>query len=187
MRPASSSVERNSRTAAEELGDFTTTARVLPISLMAIGIGIVATFVAWFLLKLIGLFTNIFYYQRWDTGLSSPAGNHLGVFAIAVPVIGSLIVGLMARYGSERIRGHGIPEAIESILMNGSRVHPRLAILKPVSAAISVGSGRSEEHTSELQSQSNLVCRLLLEKKKKKKTPQTHKNKKNIKHEVIKQ
>src|SRR5438270_1485514 len=141
MRPASSSVERNSRTAAEELGDFTTTARVLPISLMAIGIGIVATFVAWFLLKLIGLFTNIFYYQRWDTGLSSPAGNHLGVFAIAVPVIGSLIVGLMARYGSERIRGHGIPEAIESILMNGSRVHPRLAILKPVSAAISIGSG----------------------------------------------
>ena len=114
---------------------------MIPISLIAIVIGIVATFVAWFLLKLIGLFTNIFYYQRWDTALSSPAGNHLGVFAIAVPVIGSLIVGLMARYGSERIRGHGIPEAIESILMNGSRVHPKLAILKPISAAISIGSG----------------------------------------------
>jgi CIC family chloride channel protein len=126
---------------AEELGDFTATSRMIPISVIAIGIGVVATFVAWFLLKLIGLFTNIFYYQRWDTALSSPAGNHLGVFAIAVPVIGSLIVGLMARYGSERIRGHGIPEAIESILMNGSKVHPRLAVLKPISAAISIGSG----------------------------------------------
>ncbi len=126
---------------SEELGDFTTTVQVIPISVMAIIIGFIASFVAWFLLKLIGLFTNLFYYQRIDTALSSPAGNHLGLFAVAVPVIGSLIVGLMARYGSERIRGHGIPEAIESILMNGSRVHPRLAILKPISAAISIGSG----------------------------------------------
>ncbi len=126
---------------SEELGDFTTTIQVIPISVLAIIIGVIATYVAWFLLKLIGLFTNLFYYQRIDTALSSPAGNHLGVFAIAVPIIGSLIVGLMARYGSERIRGHGIPEAIESILMNGSRVHPRLAILKPLSSAISIGSG----------------------------------------------
>lgn len=125
----------------EELGDFTTTFQVIPISVMAIFVGFIASLVAWLLLRLIGIFTNLFYYQRWDTALSSPAGNHLGVFAIAVPVIGSLIVGLMARYGSERIRGHGIPEAIESILMSGSRVHPRLAILKPLSAAISIGSG----------------------------------------------
>ncbi len=129
------------KNSSEKLGDFTTTIEVIPISLLAIVIGVIASYVAWFLLKLIGLFTNLFYYQRIDTALSSPAGNHLGVFAIAVPVLGSLIVGLMARYGSERIRGHGIPEAIESILMNGSRVHPRLAILKPVSAAISIGSG----------------------------------------------
>ncbi|MFL6353227.1 MAG: chloride channel protein [Bryobacteraceae bacterium] len=127
--------------AVEELGDFTTTPRVLPISLMAIVIGLISSGVAWLLLKLIGFFTNLFYYQRIDSALSSPAGNHLGVFAVAVPVIGSLIVGLMARYGSERIRGHGIPEAIESILMNGSRVRPRLAVLKPLSAAISIGSG----------------------------------------------
>jgi chloride channel protein, CIC family len=126
---------------SQELGDFTTTAQVAPISLLAIVIGLLATYVAWLLLKLIGLFTNLFYYQRIDTALSSPAGNHLGFFAVLVPVIGSLIVGLMARYGSERIRGHGIPEAIESILMSGSRVHPRLALLKPISAAISIGSG----------------------------------------------
>ena len=126
---------------SEDLRDFTTTPRVIPISAMAIVIGVIAAYVAYFLLKLIGFFTNIFYYHRIDTALSSPAGNHLGLWAIAVPVIGSLIVGLMARYGSEKIRGHGIPEAMESILMNGSRVHPRLAVLKPISAAISIGSG----------------------------------------------
>ncbi len=125
----------------EELGDFTATARLLPISLLAVLIGLVASGVAWLLLKLIGFFTNIFYYGRIDTALSSPAANHLGIWAVAVPVVGALLVGVMARYGSEKIRGHGIPEAIESILMNGSRVSPRLAILKPVSAAISIGSG----------------------------------------------
>jgi len=109
--------------------------------LMAVVIGAIGACVAWFLLKLISFFTNVFYYQRLSTGFASPVGNHLGVYAIAVPVIGSLIVGLMARYGSEQIRGHGIPEAIESILMNGSRIRPRLAILKPLSAAISIGSG----------------------------------------------
>jgi len=129
------------KSALDELGDFTTTLRVIPISLMAIVIGAIGACVAWVLLRLIGLFTNIFYYQRISTSFVSPVDNHLGVYAIAVPVIGSLIVGLMARYGSEQIRGHGIPEAIESILMNGSRVRPRLAILKPFSAAISIGSG----------------------------------------------
>src|SRR6185436_12425717 len=93
------------------------------------------------LLRLIGLFTNLFFFQRWDTALVSPAGNQLGLLEILVPVGGALIIGLMARYGSERIRGHGIPEAIESILISGSRVEPRVAILKPISAAISIGSG----------------------------------------------
>src|SRR5579863_9639957 len=108
---------------------------------MAIVIGALGASVAWVLLRLIGLFTNVFYYQRFSTTFTSPVDNHLGYYAVLVPVIGSLIVGLMARYGSEQIRGHGIPEAIESILMNGSRVKPRLAILKPLSAAISIGSG----------------------------------------------
>lgn len=126
---------------AAELGDFTTDWRVIPISLLAIAIGLISTVVAWALLRLIGLFTNLFYYHRWDTALVSPAGNTLGAWAILVPVAGALVIGLMARYGSERIRGHGIPEALESILINGSRVEPRLAILKPLSSAISIGSG----------------------------------------------
>ena len=126
---------------AHALGDFTTDWRLIPISLLAIAIGLLSTGVAWALLRLIGLFTNLFYYQRWDFRLVSPAGTPLGPWAILVPVAGSLVIGLMARYGSERIRGHGIPEAIESILINGSRVQPRLAILKPLSSAISIGSG----------------------------------------------
>jgi H+/Cl- antiporter ClcA len=133
--------KRRHRSSLEELGDFTTSVRVVPISLIAIAIGATGACVAWFLLRLIGFFTNVFYYQRFSSSFASPVDNRLGVYAIAVPIIGSLIVGLMARYGSEQIRGHGIPEAIESILMNGSRVRPRLAILKPLSAAISIGSG----------------------------------------------
>src|SRR5579883_2524814 len=126
---------------AHALGDFTTNSRLIPISLLAMVIGLISSGVAWVLLRLIGLFTNLFYYQRWDARLVSPADNTLGAWAILVPVGGSLIIGLMARYGSERIRGHGIPEAIESILINGSRVQPRLAFLKPLSSAISIGSG----------------------------------------------
>jgi CIC family chloride channel protein len=132
---------KNHVDASEQLGDFTTTGRVVPISLLAIGIGLVSTFVAWGLLRLIGFFTNAFYYGRISTGLVSPAGNHLGWFALLIPAAGGLVIGLMARYGSERIRGHGIPEALESILINGSKVQPRLAVLKPLSSAISIGSG----------------------------------------------
>jgi CIC family chloride channel protein len=123
------------------LGDFTTTPRVLYISLISVPIGIICAFVAQVLLKLIALFTNLFFFQRISTALTSPADNTLGLWVVLVPVAGALVIGLMARYGSERIRGHGIPEAIEAILINGSRVEPKVAILKPVSSAISIGSG----------------------------------------------
>jgi len=124
-----------------KLGDFTTTPRVIWIASLAIGIGFVSAFVALALLRLIGFFTNLFFFQRWGTTLVSPAGNHLGGWEVVVPVIGALIVGVMARYGSERIRGHGIPEAIEAILINGSKVDPKVAVLKPLSSAISIGTG----------------------------------------------
>jgi H+/Cl- antiporter ClcA len=104
-------------------------------------IGLLCAFVALALLRLIGLFTNLFYFGRWNTSLVSPSSNHLGVFSVLVPVAGALIIGVMAKYGSERIRGHGIPEAIESILLNGSRIEPKIALLKPISSAISIGSG----------------------------------------------
>ena len=96
------------------LGDFTATRRMLPITLLAVLIGAAAALVAFALLRLIGFFTNVFYYQRLDTAFVSPAGSSLGVAMALVPVAGALVIGLMARYGSERIRGHGIPEALEA-------------------------------------------------------------------------
>lgn len=125
----------------DKLGDFTATPRMLVISALAIGIGLIGAWVALALLRLIGLFTNLFFFGRWGFALVSPAGNHLGWWEILVPVAGAMIVGLMARFGSEKIRGHGIPEAIEAILVNGSKVEPKVALLKPVSSAISIGSG----------------------------------------------
>jgi len=139
LRPEEERLRRRER--GEELGDFTTTLRVIPISLLAMGIGVLCAFVALVLLRLIGLFTNLFYFGRWSTAMVSPVGNHLGLFSVLVPIGGALIIGVMARYGSERIRGHGIPEAIEAILINGSRVEPKVALLKPLSSAISIGSG----------------------------------------------
>ena len=138
---ASGTVRELASARASELGDFTTTWRVVPMSVAAVAIGLLSTCVAWALLRLIGLFTNLFFFQRWGVTLVSPAGHHLGGLVVLVPAAGALVVGLMARYGSERIRGHGIPEAIESILIRGSRVEPRVAFLKPLSAAISIGSG----------------------------------------------
>jgi len=138
---ASGTVRELASARASELGDFTTTWRVVPMSVAAVAIGLLSTCVAWALLRLIGLFTNLFFFQRWSVTLVSPAGHHLGGLVVLVPAAGALVVGLMARYGSERIRGHGIPEAIESILIRGSRVEPRVAFLKPLSAAISIGSG----------------------------------------------
>ncbi len=125
----------------QTLGDFTTTRRVLPISALAVVIGVFAAYVAAALLKLIAFFTNLFFFLRIDSSPVTPAAHHLGPWVIVVPIVGALIVGLMARFGSDKIRGHGIPEAIEAILMNGSRIAPKVALLKPISAAISIGSG----------------------------------------------
>ena len=124
-----------------ELGDFTATRRILLLAAIALLLGIISTFLSVALLRLIALFTNLFFFQRLSFDSVSPANHALGVWVVLVPIAGGLIIGLMARFGSERIRGHGIPEAIEAILMNGSRVEPRLAVLKPISSAISIGSG----------------------------------------------
>ena len=127
--------------AERTLGDFTTSPQILRLVPLAIFVGVLGAGVSLALLDMIGFFTNLFYYQRLSVHLVSPFGNTLGPIAVVIPVGGGLIVGLMARFGSEQIRGHGIPEAMERILINGSRVQPRLAILKPVSSAISIGTG----------------------------------------------
>jgi H+/Cl- antiporter ClcA len=124
------------------LGDFTATRRMLKIAAFAVPIGAVSAAVAWALLRLIGLITNLVFYQRWGTALVAPgATHHSPALILLAPVAGGLAIGLFARYGSERVRGHGIPEAIESILVNGSRVPPRVALLKPLASAIAIGTG----------------------------------------------
>ncbi len=128
-------------TSERSLGDFTTTLDTLRLVPLALGVGVAGAGISLVLLGLIGFFTNLFYYGRVSFHLVSPNANSLGAVAIVIPVAGGLVVGLMARFGSEQIRGHGIPEAMENVLINGSRVPPRLAMLKPISAAISIGTG----------------------------------------------
>jgi H+/Cl- antiporter ClcA len=115
--------------------------RILWICSLAVAVGFVAAWVAKALVALIGLVTNLTFYGRLSTQFSSPAHNQLGAWVILVPVAGGLIVGVMARYGSQAIRGHGIPEAMEQVLLNQSRIPARVALLKPLSAAIAIGTG----------------------------------------------
>ena len=115
--------------------------RVLAIGGLAIGLGLVAAVIARVLTALIGLITNVAFYHRWSTAFVGPAGNHLGWVVVLVPAAGGVIVGLMARYGSTAIRGHGIPEAMEQVLFNESRIPARVTFLKPLSAAVAIGTG----------------------------------------------
>ena len=123
------------------LGDFTVTPRMLLITALAVPIGAVGSGAAWCLLRLIALITNGVFHHRLSAEMASPGSGHPWWLILGAPVVGGLIVGLMARYGSEKIRGHGMPEAIEAILLGGSKVAPRVALLKPISAAVSIGSG----------------------------------------------
>jgi chloride channel protein, CIC family len=115
--------------------------RIVLMSFLAAAVGLVAGLVAYILYKLIGLFTNLFFFHEWSTTFRSVGGHQLGWWVILVPVVGGLIVGVMAKYGSSKIKGHGIPEAMEAVLVNRSRIEPKVALLKPISAAIAIGTG----------------------------------------------
>jgi len=136
MPPTSSSA----RTALR-LGDFTTDKRVVLLMGLAIPVGLASVAAAWALLRLIALCTNLAYHQQFSFKDQPITTGHLGLASVAIPVVGCLIIGFMARYGSEKIRGHGIPEAMEAILIGKSRIQPKVAVLKPVSSAISIGTG----------------------------------------------
>jgi chloride channel protein, CIC family len=115
--------------------------RIELVSLLAALIGVLAGFIAYILYDLIGLITNLAYYHEWSFHFRSPENTHLGPWIIVTPVIGGLIVGFMAKFGSEKIKGHGIPEAMEAVLTSRSRIEAKVAILKPLSAAIAIGTG----------------------------------------------
>lgn len=115
--------------------------RLLQISLLSIGVAVAISLIAKVLISLIDLVTNIAFYGSFDLKFNSPANNHLGLWVIIIPAIGGILVGLMALYGSKAIRGHGIPEAMEQILVNQSKIKPSIALLKPLSSAIAIGTG----------------------------------------------
>jgi CIC family chloride channel protein len=139
MPPASE--RRAAPRGQDRLGDFTADSRLLILTPMAAAVGVLGALVAYALVWLIGTITHLVYYHRFAATLVSPSANQLGIASVLVPVVGGLIVGLMARYGSERIRGHGIPEAMEAILIGRSRMSAKVAVLKPLSSAISIGTG----------------------------------------------
>jgi len=115
--------------------------RIVQMSFLAAGVGLLAGIVAYILYKLIGLFTNLAFFHEATTTFRSVGGHHLGWWVIIIPAIGGLIVGVMAKYGTSKIKGHGIPEAMEAVLVNRSRIEPKVALLKPLSAAIAIGTG----------------------------------------------
>lgn len=122
-------------------GDFTTTPQILRLSGAALIVGVVCALIAIILLKMIYFFTNLSFYHRLSLNYVTPTHNHLQAWVIIPPIVGALLIGLIARYGSEKIRGHGIPEAIEAMLINESKIQPKVAFWKPISAAISIGTG----------------------------------------------
>jgi len=127
--------------AEDRLADFTTDTRVLLLCALAVVIGGVGALLAYALLWLIDLITNAAFFQTLSAVHRSPSDNGLGYLVILVPIVGGIVIGFMARFGSEKIRGHGIPEALEAILIGRSRIQPNVAVLKPVSSAISIGTG----------------------------------------------
>jgi chloride channel protein, CIC family len=115
--------------------------RVVLLCLWSVLLALATGFIAQGLVRLIGLVTNLSFYGKWSFAFVSPADHNLGKAVVIVPVIGGIVVGLMARYGSKAIRGHGIPEAMEQVLLNESRIPARVTFLKPLSAAVSIGTG----------------------------------------------
>ena len=126
---------------AGSLRDYTADSRMLLMSALAIIVGAVGALLSWALLRLIYLATNLFYFHRVSAHIVDPGANTLGWKAIFLPAIGGLVVGLIARYGSDRIRGHGMPEAIEAILTKGAKISPKITLFKPIATAIAIGSG----------------------------------------------
>jgi H+/Cl- antiporter ClcA len=125
----------------DRLADFSRDLIILKLASLALVIGVMSAFIAYALIWLIRAITNLAFYQHLSSEFNSPSQHHLGFLVVLIPALGGLVIGLMARYGSEKIRGHGIPEALEAILIGGSRMELKVAVLKPISSAISIGTG----------------------------------------------
>lgn len=133
--------EGDSRSNIVPPGAFQPGFRLFFCSILAAIIGIITGFIAYILYSLIALITNLFFYHSFSFTMTEPSHHQLGWVVILLPIIGGLVVGLMAKFGTDKIRGHGIPEAMEAVILNRSRISPKVAIFKPVSAAIAIGTG----------------------------------------------
>src|SRR5579883_3018943 len=123
------------------LGDFTADRRMLMLVAMALVIGFGGLAGAWVLLRLIALVSNVVWFGKVSAAPMTYAAVHPSLWMVIAPTLGGLVIWLMAKYGTDKIRGHGIPEAIEAILIGGARMSPRVALLKPLSSAIAIGAG----------------------------------------------
>ncbi len=123
------------------LGDYSANSRMLLISAIAVVVGGLGAVLAWVIERLIQLSTNLFYFHRWSFQPAIAANHPHGWFPFFAPIVGGMLVGLIARYLSPAIRGHGMPEAVEAVVFGGAKVQPRVAFLKPIATAISIGSG----------------------------------------------
>ncbi len=139
--PVSISLDSNFQPQEETKWQSNSNQRLLYLAALAVLIAAITGLIARLLVSLIDFFTNLFFYGRLSVYHASPQDHHLGAWVIGIPVLGGLIVGFMARYGSKAIRGHGIPEAMEQILTNNSKIKPIITFLKPLSSAISIGTG----------------------------------------------
>jgi len=128
-------------TAAARAADALGRLRLFTVAALAALVGAAAGIAAWALYGLITVVTNLVFYHQWSFAHRDAAHHVLGAWVIVVPALGGLVVGLMAKYGSEKIRGHGIPEAMEAVLFNRSRIAPSVALLKPLSVAVAIGTG----------------------------------------------
>jgi len=140
-RTVSGEQDRREPPKRRRLADFNADGRLLMLAAMAVVVGTGGAFAALALVKLIALCSNLAWFGRFDTASTPIAHAMTRPWMVLIPAAGGLAIGLMARYGSEKIRGHGIPEAIEAILIGGSRMSPKVAVLKPLSSAISIGTG----------------------------------------------
>ncbi len=139
--PVSPSLNFGGKDTTDPKSNFLLKKRLFRISCLSILVATAISLIAKLLVWLINMVTNLSFYGSFSATFHSPSGNHLGLWVIIIPAIGGIIVGLMALYGSAAIRGHGIPEAMEQILTNQSRIKPSITFLKPISSAIAIGTG----------------------------------------------
>lgn len=111
------------------------------VALLAAGLGAAVAGVSLLLFRAIALVTNLAYFGRWSLADATPGAPGAQGWSFLVPAAGGLLVGLIAKYGSPQVGGHGIDAVMESVLFRRSRVQPRLVLLKPLSSAIVIGTG----------------------------------------------